>query len=96
MKIVIIADVSGSVNHRELNNILLPVVESLDEEDNDVWVVFADTQVRAVFRAHKVRENWDQIKLVGHGGTDMAGVRREVMATMKPDYVIVMSDGMHP
>lgn len=95
MKIVIIADVSGSVNHEQLNSILFPVMDSVDRDGNEVWVAFADTQVRAVFRAHKVRENQHQLKLVGHGGTDMRSVRHEVMASMKPDYLITLSDGMY-
>lgn len=93
MKVVIIADVSGSVDHAQLNTLLYPVMDALHDGGNEVWVVFGDTQVRAVFSARKVRRESHKLELIGHGGTDMAGVRREVMASMKPDYVLTLSDG---
>ncbi len=95
MKVVIIADVSGSVSREQLNALLFPTMDGLEAAEHDVWVVFADTAVRAVLRPKKIRFQQSKLELIGRGGTDMQSVRREVAASMKPDFMVIISDGMY-
>jgi len=95
MKVTIIADVSGSVPHEQLNTVLFPTIDALESAGHDVWVVFGDTEIRAIMRPKKIRSGQSQLKLVGHGGTDMKSVRQAAQATLKPDFVVTISDGMY-
>jgi predicted metal-dependent peptidase len=95
MKIVIIADVSGSVERLRLDAIVTHTMNALEASDNEVWVVFADHEVRAVLRPKHIRRQSFDLNLIGHGGTDMGAVRYQVMKTMKPDFVVTVSDGMY-
>jgi predicted metal-dependent peptidase len=97
MKVVIIADISGSVDRGKLNRLLFPTMEALERALCEVWVVFADTQVRGVFRPrHLRRDGFDyRLNVLGGGGTDMQSVRHEVQDSMKPDFMVTISDGYY-
>lgn len=95
MKVAIIADVSGSVGRGQLNSVLHPAMDALEEAGHTVLVVFADTEIRATCTPDEVRAGNQRLKLVGHGGTDMATVRHAVLRLINPDFVVVLSDGFY-
>ena len=87
--VAIVVDTSGSIGEDELKAFLSDCVHIADKVCREVYVVPCDTEVAGVFKA--TSRSIPGIK-VARGGTDLRpGIEKAL--SLKPDAVVVMTDG---
>ncbi len=91
LKVAIIVDTSGSIYDRMLAQALAEIKQIIKNVGAEVTVLSVDARV------HTIQQVFDpkKIKLVGGGGTDMR-VGLEKAIELKPDVIIVLTDGYTP
>lgn len=95
-QVAIVIDTSGSMGEDQLAAALAEVTGVLREvgvQGNRVTVLACDADVQTMARVYSA----DQVSLAGGGGTDMrVGIARALSAALRPQVVIVLTDGFTP
>lgn len=90
-KVAIIVDTSGSIYDRMLSQALAEIKQIIKNVGAEVTVLSVDARV------HTIQQVFDpkKIKLVGGGGTDMrVGIEKAI--ELKPNVIIILTDGLTP
>lgn len=90
-KVVVVQDTSGSMGENELQDSLAEIHGILKATACEVTVMCVDAQVHTKQRVTNVKN----VDLKGGGGTSM-DVGIEEAEKLKPDFIVVLSDGITP
>ena len=90
-RVAVIVDTSGSMNENQMGVALNVLAQALNVADQ-VYLVAGDV------RAHVLKpiQDMSQAKLIGGGGTDMGSIARETWKQVRPDFMVIVTDGYTP
>ena len=91
--IAVIVDTSGSQNDRMISQALAEVENIIKSTGQKVHLISCDAKVHFSKQVSSIKG----VKLLGGGGTDMkVGIKEALEAKLKPDVIIVITDGYTP
>ena len=91
--IAVIVDTSGSLNDRMISQALAEVENILKSTSQKIHLISCDAKVHFSKQVSSIKG----VKLLGGGGTDMrVGIKEALSAKLKPDVIIVITDGYTP
>ena len=91
--IAVIVDTSGSLNDRMISQALAEVENIIKSTSQKVHLISCDARVHFSKQVSSIKG----VKLLGGGGTDMrVGIKEALEAKLKPDVIIVITDGYTP
>lgn len=91
--IAVIVDTSGSLNDRMISQALAEVENIIKSTSQKVHLISCDARVHFSKQVSSIKG----VKLLGGGGTDMrVGIKEALSAKLKPDVIIVITDGYTP
>ncbi|MFY9225329.1 MAG: VWA-like domain-containing protein [Blastocatellia bacterium] len=91
--IAVIVDTSGSINDRLICQALAEVENILKSTGQKVHLISCDAKVHFSKQVSSIKG----VKLLGGGGTNMkVGIKEALEAKLKPDVIIVITDGYTP
>lgn len=91
--IAVIVDTSGSQNDRMISQALAEVENIIKTTSQKVHLISCDAKVHFSKQVSSIKG----VKLLGGGGTDMrVGIKEALETKLKPDVIIVITDGYTP